>query len=152
MRVAAALLLVLPLNAQDEGFAERPEPPPASDASTAGMVDEDEDVLPKTEYVFNPLQAKKDFKVGNFYWKKGNHRAAAARYLEATRWDPGYADAYWKLAEAREKLEQHGQALEAYRGYLEVEPDGKQAESARKRIAELEKVVEQESLTAESTR
>lgn len=153
LRFALLVLFSVVLNAQeDPGFAERPDPPPASDASTAGLVDEDEDVLPKTEYVFNPLQAKKDFKVGNFYWKKGNHRAAAARYLEATRWNPGYGDAYWKLAEAREKLDQHAQALEAYRDYLQADPDGKQADSAKKRIAELEKIVEQSPLTAEDDR
>ena len=118
----------------------REEPPP----QPAVMQDEDEDVLPQQEYAFNPIQAKKDLKIGDFYWKKGNHRAAAARYLEATRWNPMYGDAYWKLAAAREKMSQKAEALDAYRKYLEAEPGGKKANAAKKRIAELER--EQEKL------
>jgi tetratricopeptide (TPR) repeat protein len=106
------------------------------------MRDEDEDVLPQTEYAFNPIQAKKDLKIGDFYWKKGNHRAAAARYLEATRWNPTFADAYWKLGEAREKLNQPAEALDAYRKFLGAESEGKRAEEAHKRIEELEKHTE----------
>jgi tetratricopeptide (TPR) repeat protein len=112
------------------------------------MRDEDEDVLPQTEYAFNPIQAKKDLKVGDFYWKKGNHRAAAARYLEATRWNPSFAEAYWKLGEAREKLNQPAEALDAYRKYVEVDRDGKKVDEAKKRIEELEKTKEKLPLAA----
>ncbi len=123
---------------------QRKEPP----QQPAVMRDEDEDVLPQTEYAFNPIQAQKDLKIGDFYWKKGNHRAAAARYLEATRWDPGFADAYWRLGEAREKLNQPAEALDAYRKYLDVEGDGKKAGEAKKRIGELEKLKEKLPLAA----
>ncbi|MEZ5397202.1 MAG: hypothetical protein R2724_31095 [Bryobacterales bacterium] len=78
---------VLPLPHRE--LNKRPEPPPQSPQ----MRDEDEDVLPQTEYAFNPIQAKKDLKIGDFYWKKGNHRAAAARHLEATRWNPSFGEA-----------------------------------------------------------
>lgn len=113
------------------------------DAPT-GLVDEDEDVLPRTEYVFNPIQARKDVKVGKFYAKKNNYRAAAARYLEATRWDPTYAEAFRRLAEAREELGQDAMALDAYRAFLELESEGKDAEKAREAVARLE--AEQERL------
>ncbi len=143
------LAAVLSLSAQ---FKERPAAPPAPNPatdSTAGLVDEDEDVLPETEYVFNPLKAKRDLKIGNFYTKKKNHRAAAARYLEATRWNPQYGEAYWRLGRARDKMEQAAEALEAYRTYLQVEPEGKQAAAAKKRVAALEKTIEQLPLAAE---
>ena len=104
-----------------------------------GMVDEDEDVLTETEYVFNPIQARKDVKVGDFYAKKGNHRAAAGRYSEAVKWDPNFAEAYLKLAEARDKLDQPAEALKAYRAYLRLDPDGKKARAARERLATLGK-------------
>jgi tetratricopeptide (TPR) repeat protein len=104
----------------------------------AALVEEDEDIVAPTEYVFNPIQAKRDLKVGDFYAKKGSHRAAVGRYLEATKWNPGFAEAYWKLARTREKLDQPVQALDAYRKYVELEPDNKQAREARKRIAEIE--------------
>ncbi len=105
----------------------------------ANMRDEDEDVVIEPSYAFNPIQAKKEFKVGNFYARKGNHRAAAGRYLEATRWDPGYAEAFWKLGEAREELEQHQQALDAYQRFIKLEPDSKQAKDIGGRLAALEK-------------
>ncbi len=145
MRSVAAFLLIGLLfvgeaMAQLQPREAAPQPPV--------MRDEDEDVLPQQEYAFNPIQAKKDLKIGNFYSKKGNHRAAAARYLEATRWNPTYGEAYWRLGEAREKLDQPAEALDAYRKYLEAEPGGKKAGEAKKRIAALEKEKEQLPLAA----
>ena len=90
------------------------------------MKDEDEDVAEETTYVFNPIQAKREVKVGRFYEKKGNHRAAAGRYLEATRWNPSFVEAYWRLGRAREKMSQGQQALDAYRTYLELDPQRRQ--------------------------
>ncbi len=143
--VAAALFaaLCMPLGAQLKERKQAPAP-----ADTGGLVDEDEDLLPQTEYVFNPIQAKKDVKIGDFYAKKGNHRAAVARYLEATKWNPQYAEAFWKVADSREKLEQPAQALEAYRKYLQVDADSKKASEARERIAELEKQFEKLPMAA----
>jgi len=143
--IVPALLVATSLCGQLKERSEKTAPSPAS---TAGLVDEDEDVLPQTTYVFNPLQAKKDLKVGDFYTKKGSHRAAAARYLEATRWNPQFADAFWKLARSRERLEQPAQALEAYRNYLRVDPSGGRAGEARKRVADLESEIEQLPLAA----
>jgi tetratricopeptide (TPR) repeat protein len=126
------LLLTVPVLAQ---LKERQGETNAE--SNAPLVEEDEDIVAPTEYVFNPIQAKKDLKVGDFYAKKGNHRAAAGRFLEATKWNPGLAEAYWKLGRSRERLDQTQQALEAYRKYVELEADGKFAREAHKRIAEL---------------
>ena len=64
--------------------------------------EEDESLVPKV-YSFNPLQAAKEVKIGNYYFKKGNYRAAAQRFLEATRWDGTLAEAFLRLGEAREK-------------------------------------------------
>ncbi len=112
--------------------------------------EEDEDLTRKTEYSFNPLQAEKEFRVGEFYWKKGSWKAAAGRYEEAVKWNPSYAEAYWKLGLARQKLlEEETQpaerqlqldaAREAFRKYLELAPDGKRASDARKHLARLER-------------
>ena len=107
----------------------------------ANMKDEDEDVAAAPTYVFNPIQAKREVKVGRFYEKKGNHRAAAARYLEATRWNPSFAEAYWRLGRAREKLAQSQEALNAYQKYLKRDPNGGKSKEARKRVGLLEKAV-----------
>lgn len=136
LELLVAILLIAG-TAYAQELKERPESEPPAAGDTSGLVDEDEDLLPATTYAFNPIQAKKDLKVGDFYAKKGNDRAAAARYLEATRWNPQYAEAYWKLAEARDQLGQAPQALDAYRSYLALEPDGKQAQRAELRVAHL---------------
>lgn len=142
MRRLAAFLLVAGIVAAPAQLRERDSASEESEESTAGLVDEDEDYFVEKEYAFNPIQAKKELKVGNFYAKKGNHRAAAARYLEATRWNPSYAEAFWRLARSREKLEQANLALEAYEKFLSLEPDDKRAKRARKRAAALEKEVQ----------
>lgn len=148
MRIAiliAWFLLAAPGWAQ---LQERKDPPTNAADSTAGLVDEDEDLLPTTNYAFNPIQAKKDLKVGKFYAKRGSYRAAAGRYLEATKWNPLYAEAHWRLGEARELLGQGPQALDSYLSYLSLEPNGKQAAQVRARVAELESAQEQLPLAA----
>lgn len=127
---------VVPLAAQ---LRERKDAPPQE---PQGIVEEDEDLFVATEYAFNPIQAQKDVKIGDFYAKKGNHRAAAGRYLEATRWNPNFAEAYWKLGRSREKIEQPREALVAYRKYLELDPTGKWVRDVKKKLASLERQVE----------
>jgi len=97
--------------------------------------EEDETLIRPEVYTFNPLQAKKEMTTGDFYEKKGNHKAAAARYREATLWDDAWPDAYFKLGEVREKLKQYDAAREAFAKFAELTPDKKKAESIRKRIA-----------------
>jgi tetratricopeptide (TPR) repeat protein len=130
-----ALLATAALSVSAQELKTRPKTNPQQPAV---MVDEDEDLLPQTSYAFNPVQAKKELKIGAFYQKKGNERAAAARYLEATRWNPSFSDAYWRLAEVRDELEQHNEALDAYRRFAQLEPEDGRAEKARKRIEEIE--------------
>ncbi len=121
---------------------------PTQEPQYQEIPEEDEDLTRKSEYTFNPIQAAKEFKVGEFYWKKGSFRAAAGRYEEASKWNPGYAEAYWKLALAREKLAdkepletERRQLLEsakqALAKYLEVAPEGDRAKDAKAKMAEL---------------
>jgi tetratricopeptide (TPR) repeat protein len=95
---------------------------------------EEDESLKEREYSFNPLQAQKEFNVGNFYFKKGSYKAAAMRYEEAVKWNPGYAEAYLRLGEAREKLGQKREAIEAYKAFLENAPDHKRAAEIRKKL------------------
>jgi len=103
-----------------------PQEPPEEDASLA----------PK-EYALNPVQSAKEIVAGNFYMKKGNSRAAMQRYTEATRWDPGSAEAFLKLGEASEKAKDYTSAREAFTKYVELVKDPKEAEAMRKRIEKL---------------
>lgn len=110
--------------------------------------EEDKGSARETEYAFNPLQASKEFRVGLFYWKKGSYKAAAGRFEEAVKWNPGYAEAWFRLAEARERLAQAetrpaerqallDAAVEAFQKYLELEPDGERAKTARRKLERL---------------
>ena len=79
--------------------------------------EEDPDLKPK-EYSFNPLEASRNITAGNFYFKKGNYRAASRRYLEASKWDPTSAEAMLRLGEADEKLHDFTGARDAYEKYV----------------------------------
>lgn len=96
--------------------------------------EEDVSLQPKTEYVLNPLQAEKELKIGNYYFKKGSFKAAARRYEEAVKWDPNSADGWYKLGEAQSKLGNDKAFREAWAKYLEVQPDGKYVASVKKRL------------------
>jgi tetratricopeptide (TPR) repeat protein len=119
---------------QGELKKQRPEPKTSEEEA---MPPEEDTGVSVTEYSFNPLQAEKELKTGNYYFKKGSYRAAANRYREATKWNDGYADAWLRLAEAEEKLKDRKAAAEAYTKYLALDADAKDAAQIRKKIARL---------------
>lgn len=106
------------------------QPPPA----TQEPPEEDTKLVETKEYTFNPLQAEKEVRTGNFYAKKGNHKAASQRYLEATKWNPGLAEAWLRLGESLEKRKDGKGAKEAYAKYLELAPDAKNAALIKKKL------------------
>ena len=117
------LLLLVSLASTASSQAPAEEPP-----------EEDVSLLPKTQYVLNPLQAAKEIKVGNYYFKKGSYNAALRRYEESVKWDPNSAEGWYKLGETSAKLGDHKAAREAWTKYLEIEPDGKNAATVKKRL------------------
>jgi outer membrane protein assembly factor BamD (BamD/ComL family) len=110
---------------------QKPEQPPAQQEQEPP--EEDEGLKTKV-YTFNPLQAAKEVKVGDFYMRKGSYRAAVQRYREATRWNQELAEAWLKLAEAAEKQKDAKTIREAYARYLELVPDAKNASEIRKKL------------------
>ncbi len=98
--------------------------------------EEDESLIPK-ECVLNPLEAARDIRAGDFYFKKSKYGSAAFRYKDATCWDPSSAEAFLKLGEAEEKLHNYDKAHEAYQKYLEIVPDAKNAGDIKKKLARL---------------
>jgi tetratricopeptide (TPR) repeat protein len=96
--------------------------------------EEDESLKPE-EFSLNPLEAQKNITAGDYYFKtKKNYHAAARRYLRATKWDPGSSEAFLKLGESDEKLNDRAAAREAYEKYLELAPVAKNADAIRKKI------------------
>lgn len=117
-------------------FGQQPAKPPVipkQDPVEVEPPEEDESLRPK-EYSFNPLEAQRDLRTGEYYFKKGNFKAAAKRFEEATLYDPNLADAFLRLGESREKLHDKKGAKAAYAKYLELKPDSKTAPSIKKKI------------------
>lgn len=118
-----------------------PKPPPPEPP------EEDESLIEK-EYAFNPLQAAKELEVGNYYFKRGSFPAAAKRFDEATKWNPQFAEAYYRLGEAREKVasalkgdavaakrtSELASARAAYAKFLEVAPEDRRAATVKKKL------------------
>lgn len=119
--------------------------PPASKKQTAPPAqkeeeppEEDEALKPKV-YDLNPLESQRNLTTGDFYLKKGKLQAAQRRYLEATKWDPGSAEAFLKLGEVDERLKDRTAARAAYEKCAEVASDAKMITEAKKRLEKLPK-------------
>ena len=108
---------------QEQAKPEEDVPPPDEDALATAKV-----------YSFNPLQAQKEMRTGEFYFKKGSYRAAITRFREATRWNPTNAQAWLRLGDAAEKQNDPKTIAEAYGKYLELQPDAKNAPEIKKKL------------------
>jgi outer membrane biosynthesis protein TonB len=85
----------------------------------------------------NSVLATKDTQVGTFYLKTGDYKGAYERFAEATRADPGNADAVFGLAECARRLNYRDEAVRNYQLYLSALPDGPRAKDSRKALKEL---------------
>ncbi len=98
--------------------------------------EEDETVAPK-KYVLNPLEAKRNIEIGNFYWKKGDYLGALDRYKDATHYNPNSAEAFLKVGEAHEKLHNSDKAKAAFEKVIKLAPDSKFAAEAKKKLGSI---------------
>ena len=133
-----SLLAVSPLFALDPQLKKRGETtttPQAVDKD--GLPPEENKAIAVKEYAFNPLQALKEIRTGNYYFKKGAFRAAAGRFEEAIKWNSGEPEAWLRLGEAEEKLKDPKAAHTAYAKYLELASDAKNADEIRKKLDKL---------------
>ena len=99
----------------------------------ANPPEEDESVAPK-KYVLNPLESERNIKVGNYYWSKGNYRAALNRYQDATRYNPSSPEAFFKVGEAEQKLKHKDAAKAAFQKVISLAPDSKLAHEAKRKL------------------
>ena len=74
--------------------------------------------------------------------EKGNLEEALATANTCVGADPNQSFCWITIATVEQANENLPRALEAYRKYLEVEPDGRHAKSAKKQVARLEGKVE----------
>src|ERR1700679_1402461 len=95
-----------------------PKPPDEDKPQDAVQLppEEDKSAQPK-DYAFNPLQSKKEVTVGEFYFKKGDYRAAAGRFSEATKYNTGNAEAWLRLGDSEDRMHDAKATREAYEKY-----------------------------------
>jgi len=141
--LASSLFACVVFAQQQPPAQKKQTPSPSSNQAPAKQQEEeppeeDESLKPK-EYTLNPLESARNVTAGNFYFKKGNYRASARRYDEATKWDPGNADAFLKLGESDEKLKDRHGAREAYTKYIELATDARSVDEVRKKLSKLPK-------------
>jgi tetratricopeptide (TPR) repeat protein len=115
---------------------ERPKPKPSIDPKEE--VPPEEDASLSTDNIqFNPLQAQKEIVAGNYYYKKGNYRAASNRYKRAAQFDDSNGEAWLRLGESSEKAKDAQTEKEAYSRYLAVAPEARNAAEIRKKLERL---------------
>ncbi len=110
----------------DEGKKPEVELPPEEDAAAK-----------PEQFSFNPVKSKRDVEVGIYYLKKGDYKGAVERFVDATKWNDGNAEAWMYLGQGWEKLNDAKAAREAYQRYLHLAPDAKNVPEVRKRLARL---------------
>ena len=85
----------------------------------------------------DPVEAERHIRVGDFYFKRKNFKAAGERYREAVKYFPRRPDSYFKLIRALEKMEKFEKALAVCREFIEANPEAPQIERFQSRIKEL---------------
>jgi len=111
-------------------------PPEEGQISPDQLPPEEDKAKIQQQYSFNPLQSKKDVTVGEFYFKKGDFKAAAGRFREATKWNDGNAEAWLRLGDAEDKMKDAKAAHEAWEKYLQLAPEAKNAGEIRKKLGQ----------------
>jgi tetratricopeptide (TPR) repeat protein len=135
---------LLIFGAEVNGAQQSPKTPPpaaapeqqAPPSSTDEPPEEDDSVKPKI-YPFNPLEAERNIRVGNFYMHKSDYRGALSRYEEASKYNPSSAEAYLRIGFAEEKLKHRDRAKAAFQKVVQLEPDTKTGKEAKKKLSSL---------------
>ena len=142
-----ALFLIAPLAAgqksesKDEPRAEDEAAPRDAEQKEAPPISKPEN--PQLETLRDRKKARQEMDVGKFHMRRRNYPAAAARFEEAIKWDPDFAEPHRRLGEAHEKTGELQKAVENLQKFLELVPDSKDARKIRKKICELKKELEE---------
>ncbi|MGH9342038.1 MAG: tetratricopeptide repeat protein [Acidobacteriota bacterium] len=74
----------------------------------------------------DPEQARENVKVGDFYFKRDNYRAAEHRYRDAVKYAPRWAEPYEKLIHALEKQNELEKAIEVCQLFADNNPSAEE--------------------------
>jgi Tfp pilus assembly protein PilF len=92
----------------------------------------------------NSKLAAHDVDVGKFYMKRGDVDGAIARYKDALRYKPDFAEPCLLLGQAYEQKHDPASAANYYQQYLRILPNGSESKKVRKRIADLQEKMKKE--------
>jgi len=127
-------ILTTPLQAVPQNRPQRPAL--IRDTDKAEGKDEEEAAKEKP---FNPLEAERCLKVGDYYFKRKNYDAAIQRYMEALEYQPNRFDAYEALGRAYEKQGAREKALRVYQDFLQKYPEAPRAKEFKEKATRLQK-------------
>lgn len=114
--------------------------PPANDQKnhplSSTSVDDDRNANSDVDELqpWDPHKAAKDVEVGDFYFRRKNYKAAIARYKDALIYKSNDAIAQYRLAESLDKTGNTQEAVDHYKAYLKILPNGPAAKDAQKAI------------------
>jgi tetratricopeptide (TPR) repeat protein len=91
---------------------------------------------------WDPMRADKDIEVGKFYLRKGDLDAAMDRFQDAVDAKPGYAIPFRYIGEIYEKQGKKKPAVKAYQRYVDLYPNGEDADKIRKKIEKLHEEID----------
>ncbi len=128
------LFWMLPTLAQSQNT--RKPPVLINDTDIAEGIEYEEEERPKE---LNPMLAKENLEIGNFYYKRKNYGAAIQRYLEALEYQPDLVKAFEALARAYEKNDEIEKAINTYKDFLERYPDSPKVSDFHSKLTKLEK-------------
>lgn len=95
---------------------------------------------------YNPALAQHDLDVGKFYQKRGDLEGAIARYKDALRDKPNFAEPCLLLGQAYEQKHDFALSISYYQQYIKILPNTSESKKLGKRIDELqEKMKKNES-------
>jgi len=135
-KISVALFFLLP--AMASGWAQSSGGRPALIRDTAVAEGKEEEEASK-EKPFDPLEAEKSIKVGDYYFKKKNYLAAIQRYIEALQYQPNLIKGYEALGKAYEKQKSFDKALEIYKDFIQKNPSSPKVAEFQARVTQLEK-------------
>jgi len=130
----AACSTTLSINTQAQS---RRRPELIRDTDIAEGKEEETNVEELKEY--DPILASQNLKVGNYYFKKKNYDAAIQRYLDAIASQPDLIDAYAALARAYEKNGNLSKAIQAFKEFIQKNPDSPKVADFKSEAEKLEK-------------
>src|SRR5580704_17416697 len=130
------LVLAQPARTQDppaDAPAKPPDPSPAKPKPNKDSATQSAPDQPK----WDPMRADKDVEVGKYYLRKGDLDAAMDRFQDAIEAKPGYAIPFRYVGEIYEKQGKKKPAVKAYQRYVDLYPNGEDADKIRKKIEKL---------------